>query len=220
MRPRELLKSSSPSFGRSGDWVVNWGSLCPPASPSALGLGWTPDGGGTCEGTPTLKSVKRVVSSQSDKWHTLLLGMRTIYIILVGLPCWAHLSGGHLLGLHYLILNDRLTSLILVWALTSAKSSWHGSAIGHVPVVSVVSAKSSKVSTTRASLLRSRPLGRFGLSAKSSKVSAPRASLLRSRPGLPRSRPLGQVFQGLDLSAIPVQCQKFYKFKSLSYWLN
>ena len=39
MGPRELLKSSSPSFGRSGDWVVNWGSLRPPASPSALGLG-------------------------------------------------------------------------------------------------------------------------------------------------------------------------------------
>ena len=39
MGPRELLKSSSPSFGRSGDWVVNWGSLHPPASPSALGLG-------------------------------------------------------------------------------------------------------------------------------------------------------------------------------------
>ena len=39
MGPRELLKSSSPSFGRSGDWVVNWGSLRPLASPSALGLG-------------------------------------------------------------------------------------------------------------------------------------------------------------------------------------
>ena len=64
MRPRELLKSSSPSFGWSGDWVVSWDSLRPPTSPSTLGLGWTPDGGGTCEGTPTLKSVKRVVSSQ------------------------------------------------------------------------------------------------------------------------------------------------------------
>ena len=64
MGPRELLKSFSPSFGRSGDWVVSWDSSCPPASPSALGLGWTPDGGGTCEGTPTLKSVKRVVNSQ------------------------------------------------------------------------------------------------------------------------------------------------------------
>jgi len=64
MGPKELLKSSSSSFGRSGDWVVSWGSSRPPASPSALGLGWTPDDGGTCEGTPTLKSVKRVVSSQ------------------------------------------------------------------------------------------------------------------------------------------------------------
>jgi len=64
MRLRELLKSFSPSFGRAGDWVMSWDSSRPPASPSALGLGWTPDGGGTCVGTPTLKSVRRVVSSQ------------------------------------------------------------------------------------------------------------------------------------------------------------
>ena len=24
MRPKELLKSSSPSFGRAGDWVMSW----------------------------------------------------------------------------------------------------------------------------------------------------------------------------------------------------
>jgi len=35
MGPKELLKSSSPSFDRSGEWVVSWGSLRPPASPSA-----------------------------------------------------------------------------------------------------------------------------------------------------------------------------------------
>jgi len=39
MGPRELLKSSSPSFGRSGDWVVTCDSSRPPISPSALGLG-------------------------------------------------------------------------------------------------------------------------------------------------------------------------------------
>ena len=65
MGPRELLKSSPSSFGRAGDWVMSWDSSRPPASPfSALGLGRTPDGGGTCEDTPMLKSVKRVVSSQ------------------------------------------------------------------------------------------------------------------------------------------------------------
>jgi len=64
MGPRELLQSSSPFFGRAGEWVMSWDSSCPPASPSALGLGWTPDGGVTYEGTPTLKSVKWVVSSQ------------------------------------------------------------------------------------------------------------------------------------------------------------
>jgi len=67
MRPRELLKSSSPSFGWTGDWVMNCDSSRPPAYPSILGTrssGKSPDGGGTCEGTSTLKSVKRVVSSQ------------------------------------------------------------------------------------------------------------------------------------------------------------
>jgi len=67
MGPRELLKSSPPSFGRSGNWVMSWDSSRPPAYPSVLGThpsGKSPDGGGTCEGTPTLKSVKRVVSSQ------------------------------------------------------------------------------------------------------------------------------------------------------------
>jgi len=38
MGPRELLKFSSPSFGRSGDWVMSWDSSRPPASPLALGL--------------------------------------------------------------------------------------------------------------------------------------------------------------------------------------
>ena len=37
MGPRELLKSSSTSFGRADDWVMNWGSSRPPAFPSALG---------------------------------------------------------------------------------------------------------------------------------------------------------------------------------------
>jgi len=37
MGPRELLKSSSPSFGRAGDWVMNWDSSRPPACPSTLG---------------------------------------------------------------------------------------------------------------------------------------------------------------------------------------
>jgi len=44
MGPRELLKSSSPSFGRAGDWMMNWDSSRPPAYPSALGrrvnTGW------------------------------------------------------------------------------------------------------------------------------------------------------------------------------------
>jgi len=39
MGPRELLKSSSPPFDRSSDWVVSWDSSRPPASPLALGLG-------------------------------------------------------------------------------------------------------------------------------------------------------------------------------------
>jgi len=38
MGPRELLKSSSPSFGRADDWVINWSSSRPPAYPSALGV--------------------------------------------------------------------------------------------------------------------------------------------------------------------------------------
>ena len=64
MGPRELLKFSSPSFGRAGDWVMNCDSSRPPAYPSILSTrssGESPDGGGTCEGTPTLKSVKRVI---------------------------------------------------------------------------------------------------------------------------------------------------------------
>jgi len=36
MGPRELLKSSSLSFGRAGDWVMNWDSSRPPAYPSTL----------------------------------------------------------------------------------------------------------------------------------------------------------------------------------------
>jgi len=39
MKPRELLKSSSPSFGRSDCWVMSWDSSHPLASPSALDLG-------------------------------------------------------------------------------------------------------------------------------------------------------------------------------------
>jgi len=62
MRPIELLKSSSSSFGREGYWMMSWDPSRPRASPSALGLGQTPNGGGTCEGTPTLKSVKRVIN--------------------------------------------------------------------------------------------------------------------------------------------------------------
>jgi len=67
MGPRELLKSSSPSFGRTGDWVMNCDSSRLLAYLSVLGTrssGESPNGGGTGEGTPTLKSVKRVVSSQ------------------------------------------------------------------------------------------------------------------------------------------------------------
>jgi len=45
MGPRELLKSSSSSFGRAGYRVMNWDPSLPRASPSALGLGQTPDGG-------------------------------------------------------------------------------------------------------------------------------------------------------------------------------
>jgi len=67
MGPRELLKSYSPSFGRADDWAVNWDSSHPPAYPSALGTRLNTGWWGTCEGTPTLKSVKRVISSQSDK---------------------------------------------------------------------------------------------------------------------------------------------------------
>jgi len=54
--------------------------------------------------------------------------------------------------LYYLILNDGLTSLILVWALTvigvgrRPSSPWYGSAFGQFPMVLVVLAKSSKVS--------------------------------------------------------------------------
>ena len=67
MGPRELLKSSSPSFGRAGDCVTNCDSSRLLAYPSVLGarsLGESSDDWGTCEGTPTLKSVKQVVSSQ------------------------------------------------------------------------------------------------------------------------------------------------------------
>ena len=38
MGPRELLKSSSPYFGRSGYWVMSRDSSRPPTSPSALNL--------------------------------------------------------------------------------------------------------------------------------------------------------------------------------------
>ena len=37
MGPRELLKSSSPSFGRAGGWVMNWDPSLPSAYLSALG---------------------------------------------------------------------------------------------------------------------------------------------------------------------------------------
>jgi len=43
MEPRELLKSSSPSFSLAGCWVMNWGPSRPRASPSALSLGRTPN---------------------------------------------------------------------------------------------------------------------------------------------------------------------------------
>jgi len=61
MGPRELLKSSSPSFNRAGDWVMSWDSSRPSASPSALGRRANTEWWGTCEDTPTLKSVKRVM---------------------------------------------------------------------------------------------------------------------------------------------------------------
>ena len=40
----ELLKSSSSSFGRAGCWVLDWGLFRLRASPSALSLGWAPNG--------------------------------------------------------------------------------------------------------------------------------------------------------------------------------
>ena len=49
---------------------MNCDSSRPPAYPSVLGTrssDKSSDGGGTCEGTPTLKSVKRVVSSQAGE---------------------------------------------------------------------------------------------------------------------------------------------------------
>jgi len=57
-----------PSIGQvTGCWTMILLVLLLSACPSVLGTrssGESPDGGGTCEGTPTLKSVKRVVSSQ------------------------------------------------------------------------------------------------------------------------------------------------------------
>ena len=37
MGPKELLKSSSSSFGRADDYVMSWDSSRPPAYPSARG---------------------------------------------------------------------------------------------------------------------------------------------------------------------------------------
>jgi len=56
MGPRELLKSSSPSFGRAGDWVMNWDSSRPPAYPSILGA--RSSGGHRMVGVPA-KAVRR-----------------------------------------------------------------------------------------------------------------------------------------------------------------
>ena len=138
--------------------------------------------------------------------------MRAIYIILMGLPCWARLSRWIPLRVAlpnswwWINFTDLGLSVSCSRGRPSAKFPWCGSAIGQIPLVLVesykVSAKSSKVSASRPlglsafrpSLLRSRPLG---LSAKSSKVSASRPSLLRSRPlgRLSASRPSLLMFQ-------------------------
>jgi len=100
--------------------------------------------------------------------------MRAIYIILVGLPCWARLSRWiPRLGLHYLILDDGLASLISVWTLIvmgfghRPNSRDEGRPLAKYPWPSAVSVESSTVSVSRPSL---------------QKVSA--------------SRSLGQVFKG------------------------
>jgi len=56
MGPRELLKSSSSSSGRAGDWVMNWDSSRPPAYPSARGT-WS-SGEHRMVGVPT-KALQR-----------------------------------------------------------------------------------------------------------------------------------------------------------------
>jgi len=101
--------------------------------------------------------------------------MRAIYIILMGLPCWPVYRGGYRLGLYYLIPNDGLTLLILVWALTVI-------GVGRRPSSNGMGRPSAKFPWSQAS----------------------RPGLPRSRPGLPRSRPGGssakslRSWEGLD----------------------
>jgi len=73
--------------------------------------------------------------------------MRAIYIILMGLPCWARLSRWIPLKvalpnfLWWINFTDLGLSVNCNSDRPSAKFPWYGSAIGQIPVVSVVSAK-------------------------------------------------------------------------------
>ena len=104
--------------------------------------------------------------------------MRAIYIILVGLPCWPVYRGGNRLGLHYLILDDGLASLISVWALVVM-------GFGHRPIPMVrvgPRPNTCGLRPSKLSLLRSRPLGQVSKGLGLSVV----------QPSLQRSRPLGR----------------------------
>ena len=108
---------------------------------------------------------------------------------------WAYLvgpvyRGGYRLGLHYLILDDGLASLISVWALIvmefGHRPDSHGASRPSAKYLwsSAVSVKSSKVSASRhesVKVLASRSLGQVSKGL----------GLLVSRPSLQKSRPLG-----------------------------
>jgi len=112
-------------------------------------------------------------------------------------------------------------SAIFQWSRSSRPSLLRSRPLGRLGQafqgfgLSVVSAKPSKVSASRSSLPRSRPLGQafqgLGLSAKSSMVSVVSAKSSKvsvSRPSLLWSRPLGQVFYGLGLSVVSAKPSK------------
>jgi len=98
---------------------------------------------------------------------SLLLGMRAIYIILMGLPCWARLSRWIPLRVAlpnswwWINFTDLGFSVSCSRGRPSAKFPLYGSVIGQIPLVLVesykVSARSYRVSAFRPSLLRSRP---------------------------------------------------------------